>query len=111
MTVPLLAHPNDYLFNLLAMRSSDAKKMHREAILEKWNYNCCYCAAHFPASELTLDHVRPRSRGGSSFTNNLVPSCTACNRAKGTQHWLDWMRSTFGPAPSREQLILNWIHI
>ena len=110
MTLPLFAHPSEYLFNMLAMRSTEAKKMHREAILSKWNHHCCYCAVKFPANELTLDHIRPRSRGGSSFTNNLVPSCAPCNRRKGTENWLTFMRSVFGEQPQREQLIYSWIN-
>jgi 5-methylcytosine-specific restriction endonuclease McrA len=36
-----------------------------------------------PASELTLDHVVPRSRGGASTWENLVACCHSCNRKKG----------------------------
>ena len=38
-----------------------------------------------PSSELTLDHVVPRSRGGASTWENLVACCHACNRQKGNQ--------------------------
>jgi 5-methylcytosine-specific restriction endonuclease McrA len=38
-----------------------------------------------PSSELTLDHVIPRSRGGSSSWENLVACCHACNRRKGNR--------------------------
>ena len=37
----------------------------------------------FPASELTLDHVMPRSRGGRSSWENLVACCYSCNNRKG----------------------------
>ena len=37
----------------------------------------------FPASELTLDHVVPRSRGGRSSWENLVACCYQCNNRKG----------------------------
>jgi 5-methylcytosine-specific restriction endonuclease McrA len=36
-----------------------------------------------PSSDLTLDHVIPRSRGGSSSWENLVACCHTCNRRKG----------------------------
>lgn len=31
---------------------------------------------------MTLDHVRPRARGGSSDISNLRPCCASCNAAK-----------------------------
>jgi 5-methylcytosine-specific restriction endonuclease McrA len=44
---------------------------------------CQYCGRKFPRSELNLDHVIPRSRGGTSSWENVVCSCHACNRRKG----------------------------
>jgi hypothetical protein len=47
----------------------------------KWNSACAYCDATGVA--LNIDHVRPRSRGGSSRISNLVLACIPCNKAKG----------------------------
>jgi 5-methylcytosine-specific restriction endonuclease McrA len=44
---------------------------------------CQYCGRRLPRSELNLDHVLPRSRGGSSTWENVVCSCVDCNRKKG----------------------------
>ncbi len=44
---------------------------------------CQYCGRVFPRSELNLDHVVPRSRGGTSTWENVVCSCHECNRRKG----------------------------
>jgi 5-methylcytosine-specific restriction endonuclease McrA len=44
---------------------------------------CQYCGRRFSRSELNLDHVIPRSQGGSSRWENVVCSCHACNRRKG----------------------------
>ena len=46
---------------------------------------CQYCGEVLPSGELTLDHVIPRSRGGSSTWENLVACCHPCNRRKGNQ--------------------------
>lgn len=43
---------------------------------------CQYCTKHFPASELTLDHIVPRSKGGRDSWANLVACCKVCNRKK-----------------------------
>lgn len=44
---------------------------------------CQYCGRRLPRSELNLDHVVPRSKGGTSGWDNVVCSCFACNRKKG----------------------------
>src|ERR1700739_1547920 len=57
----------------------------RKNILLRDRNTCQYCGTVLPSSELTLDHVIPRSRGGSSTWENLVACCHPCNRRKGNQ--------------------------
>lgn len=106
---PLFPTPDHYLHNLITMTSPEAKRLWRRAIKEHFGCSCVYCGETYDADELTLDHIRPRSNGGANLTSNLVPSCKPCNQAKGSQHWLSWMRATFGENPTKEQLILSWI--
>ncbi len=44
---------------------------------------CQYCGRRQPRSELNLDHVVPRSRGGATSWENVVCSCVPCNLRKG----------------------------
>jgi len=44
---------------------------------------CQYCGRQFPRTDLNLDHVVPRSKGGTSVWENVVCSCHRCNRLKG----------------------------
>jgi 5-methylcytosine-specific restriction endonuclease McrA len=44
---------------------------------------CQYCGLRFARPDLNLDHVVPRSQGGTSRWENVVCSCHACNRRKG----------------------------
>ena len=44
---------------------------------------CQYCGKKFPRNEFNLDHVVPRSQGGTSTWENVVCSCQGCNRRKG----------------------------
>jgi 5-methylcytosine-specific restriction endonuclease McrA len=54
----------------------------REYLLEKWGHKCAYCGAmHVP---LQVEHIRPKSRGGSDRVSNLTMSCKICNEKKGT---------------------------
>ena len=48
-------------------------------------FSCQYCGHSQPASDLTFDHVVPRSRGGRTSWDNVVAACTRCNLAKGNQ--------------------------
>ena len=61
------------------------RALSRKNILLRDRNTCQYCGATLPAAELTLDHVVPRSRGGSSTWENLVACCHPCNRKKGSR--------------------------
>ncbi|NDD93015.1 HNH endonuclease [bacterium] len=43
---------------------------------------CHYCQKKFSASELTMDHLVPLARGGTSTKGNIVCACKNCNRDK-----------------------------
>ena len=58
-------------------------KLNRRNIYARDGNLCQYCGHKFPTSELTLDHVLPRSQGGISSWENLVCACVACNSRKG----------------------------
>ncbi|GHO80303.1 hypothetical protein KSD_80740 [Ktedonobacter sp. SOSP1-85] len=53
----------------------------RAYLLEKFGRRCVYCGRTDTPFE--LDHIQPRSRGGSNRVSNLALSCHACNAAKG----------------------------
>jgi len=106
---PLLPSPKHYLHNLITMTSSDSKRLWRRAIKEHFNCTCVYCGENYELHELTLDHVKPRCRGGEDLTTNVVPACRKCNQDKGSSHWLRWCRETFGHRPIREQVISDHI--
>ena len=59
------------------------RALSRKNILLRDRNTCQYCGEVLPSSELTLDHVVPRSRGGASTWENLVACCFACNNKKG----------------------------
>jgi 5-methylcytosine-specific restriction endonuclease McrA len=58
-------------------------KFNRRNIFARDNNQCQYCSKKFPTSELSLDHVLPRSQGGASTWENIVCACVACNVKKG----------------------------
>ncbi len=54
----------------------------RFKILRRDNFKCRYCGHRGSETELHVDHVVPRSRGGDDHSINLVASCVPCNLAK-----------------------------
>lgn len=55
----------------------------REYLLAKWVRQCAYCGKkNIP---LEIEHIVPKSRGGSNCVNNLTLSCRACNQRKGNK--------------------------
>jgi 5-methylcytosine-specific restriction endonuclease McrA len=53
----------------------------RKAVYKLTKHKCFYCGE--PAS--TIDHVIPRSHGGSHDADNLVAACHRCNQTAGNR--------------------------
>lgn len=61
-------------------RDTHRRKITRRAVFARDDWTCQYCGSR---SNLTVDHVVPRSKGGASSWENIVASCAPCNRRKG----------------------------
>lgn len=54
---------------------------------------CYYCKKCLKENAITMDHLYPQDLGGPLLTNNLAPSCKACNTSKSNmtekefRHW------------------------
>ena len=55
----------------------------RMTLYARDQYICAYCGNEFIASQLTIDHVLPKSRGGTNHWTNCVTACRPCNHRKG----------------------------
>ena len=51
---------------------------------------CHYCGRPTPPKELTMDHVVPVVRGGSTTRSNVVPCCKDCNSKKKYMLPIEW---------------------
>ena len=54
----------------------------RKNIFKRDRYTCQYCGKQPGPEELTIDHVIPRSRGGTSTWENCLLACVECNKRK-----------------------------
>jgi 5-methylcytosine-specific restriction endonuclease McrA len=62
-------------------------RKHLDAVVARDGYFCRYCGCD---NALTLDHVQPRSRGGSDDPVNLALACKPCNSSKGARTPAEW---------------------
>lgn len=58
-------------------------KFNRRNLFARDHNTCQYCGKRFVTSELSLDHVVPRSQGGRTTWANIVCACVRCNVKKG----------------------------
>ena len=96
----------DYLYHLHATSSSDAKRMWRQSIKEKWNHKCAYCES---PENLTIDHVIPQCKGGSDFITNVVCCCKSCNNSKSHTDWETWYYNQDFFTEKRYDAIVEWM--
>ncbi|MFB6553519.1 RNA-guided endonuclease IscB [Streptomyces sp. NPDC056405] len=61
----------------------------RTRLQARWNSTCAYCDA--AGVRLNVEHIEPRSRGGSNRLSNLVLACVPCNQAKGSRFVEDFL--------------------
>ncbi len=60
----------------------------KESRKRDFNYCCAYCGS--APTFLTIDHVKPRSQGGTNEPDNLLPACKPCNESKGSRALRSW---------------------
>ncbi|MEA2475257.1 MAG: hypothetical protein QOE06_3172 [Thermoleophilaceae bacterium] len=76
-------------------RDAHSRKITRRAIFARDGWRCQYCGTGH--GTLTVDHVIPRSKGGTSGWDNIVTCCAPCNRRKG-----DHLPKSVGMHPKRK---------
>ncbi len=67
----------------LRARAEATVKAVREHLLAKWQRQCAYCQTS--GVPLQVEHLIPKSRGGSDRASNLVIACDLCNKRKGSR--------------------------
>ena len=98
--------PQHYLFNLHTTSPGEAKRMWRKKIKDNWDNQCAYCGSD---EHLTIDHVVPRSKGGTDFTRNVVCACHDCNQDKAHTPMEEWYSSQEFFSMDRYEKIKEWM--
>jgi len=92
------------------MNGREAKRLWRQSIRDAWENKCAYCGrTPIDTKSLTVDHVKPKSKGGEDLTNNCVPACKECNHSKGSEEWTTWFRRQDFYSANSEMNIKAWL--
>ena len=97
---------SDLLFDLNCLSKKTAKRKFRQQIKYGWGGLCAYCRCNRAD---TLDHCKPKSKGGSSLRSNLIPACRSCNSDKASESWLVWFQRQEFYNIVAQELIEEWI--
>lgn len=74
--LPAVIVVDSSVYKRRGLKFSSSKLMIRD------NYTCSYCGKKFNRSDLNIDHVIPKSKGGKTTWLNCVTSCIKCNSKK-----------------------------
>ena len=65
-------------------------RTHKHRLYGEQEGVCNGCEVHFPFKVMEVDHILPRSKGGSDHLENLQLLCTHCNKSKGNKTMAEW---------------------
>tara|TARA_Y100001970_G_C14092979_1_gene781056 strand:- start:26 stop:577 length:552 start_codon:yes stop_codon:yes gene_type:complete len=82
----------------------------RRNIFLRDRFHCQYCQRSFPSEDLTIDHVIPKSMGGSMLWKNVVTACQNCNFRKGSKIVIP-LKKPFEPNYWEMESIAKTLHI
>jgi len=66
----------------MAKANAAIGKKDRFEIFKRDGFSCAYCGRTPPAVTLQVDHIHPKSKGGSNAPENLITACVDCNQGK-----------------------------
>ena len=67
-----------------------------------WQESCCVCGS---TKNICGDHWIPKSKGGSSDIDNIVPMCRKCNKQKGSSPAMGWLILKTGSIEKAQEIV------
>jgi 5-methylcytosine-specific restriction endonuclease McrA len=83
------------------------RKRKRQAIYEAFGHSCAYCGGRAES----LDHIKPRMKGGTEDFSNLAASCLRCNGLKGHQDVWDFYTKQKFYCKKRAAFLQVWMNL
>ncbi len=84
--------------------SPKQKRARKAQLISEYRSCCWWCHKQLSPEELTIDHLKPKSKGGSNSLENLRLACYPCNNSRGNSLYPP--RRLFTPAISMSILCL-----
>ena len=80
-----------------------------DALIERDGAACVWCGRAPWRTDLTAEHIVPRSRGGRTSPENLTVACRVCNKRRGTRPVVAFVRSLLdeGVSPRGDSLLVG----
>ncbi len=75
--------PSVIVFKNTKGRRVKSTRFSRKNVWIRDEGKCQYCAKSVSVSSYTLDHIQPKTRGGTTAWTNVVTCCYSCNQKKG----------------------------
>lgn len=75
-------HPSIVKLRYYVPRHIKSRRYNRAGVFKRDKNTCQYCSKTEKISNLTIDHVIPRSQGGKTTWENCVSCCFTCNNDK-----------------------------
>ena len=97
----------ELMYSLHCLQKGSAKKQFKQFIKYSFGGLCAYCRNK---RATTVDHRKPRSKGGSDLRSNLVPCCVECNKSKGSENFLEWYTRQEFYSKVAHELIDEWVY-
>ena len=78
-----------------------------ETLIDRDGTHCVWCGREPWRTDLTAEHLVPRTRGGRTSPENLAVACRACNKRRGTRPVVAHLRTLLdeGGQPCAERLL------
>jgi len=86
---------------------NSARELLREQLADDMNNRCAYCGRKLP-NNWHIEHMQPKSRGGTWDKDNIVASCPRCNTEKATKTVDEYRAFCLRRAQDRGWLPRDW---
>ncbi len=63
--------------------NSNSKRNKKQKLIAEYGHYCWWCGKFLTEDVMTIDHLYPKSRGGSNSLENLRLTCKQCNNSRG----------------------------
>jgi 5-methylcytosine-specific restriction endonuclease McrA len=74
--------------------NSKQRQSKKRKLINLYGSCCWWCRHRMSMDTLTIDHLHPKSRGGSDSLENLRPACSPCNRSRGNSLFPPYVKVT-----------------